>query len=52
MVFSDRVNGEIVHTMDILIGRKSYYNTSFSKKHFTEVVMPKYIYAKWPPEEL
>ena len=52
LVFSDRVNGVLVHTMDIMIGKQSYNNTSFAKKHFLEVIIPKYIYAKWPVEEL
>ena len=52
LVFSDRVNGVLVHTMDSMIGKQSYYNTSFAKKHFSEVIIPKYVYAKWPAEEL
>ena len=35
-----------------MIGRKSYKFTSFSKKHFGEVTLPKASCAEWPRDQL
>ena len=51
-LFSTTVKGKLVHDFDQLIGRKSYSNISFSKKHFVEVTMPFYRFDPWPKEAI
>ena len=43
-LFSKKVDGKLVHDLDIELGKKPYKYISFSKKHFTEVTIPKYCY--------
>ena len=51
-LFSTMVKGKLVHDFDQLIGRKSYNNISFSKKHFIEVTMPFYRFDPWPKKTI
>ena len=51
-VFSDKQGDGYKHVIDQLIGKKPFQFISFSKKHFNEVVVPRYTHQRWPRELL
>jgi hypothetical protein len=51
-IFSDKVGKRWDHVVDRLIGKEPFTFISFSKKHFTEVVLPAYVCEKWPKDML